>query len=125
TRLAFITGSQTLGAGACSAITTLQSRDNFNNASPVASATSVALSSSSTGGSFYSDATCTTAIASATIAAASSSVSFYFKDTKAGSPLLTAVAGGLTNATQPETINAAAVAEIAFASAPLTVTAGN
>jgi len=45
-------------------------------------------------------------------AGGSSSPSFYYQDTKAGAPTLTATASGYTDATQTETVNAAPLATV-------------
>src|SRR4029077_17808376 len=95
-KLVFISAPQTLVAGSCSGAATLRTQGAFNNNANVAAATSVALSSTSTGGSFYTDAACTAAAASVTIGAGPSSQTFYFKDTRTGTPTLTGSAAGLT-----------------------------
>src|SRR5439155_7599664 len=59
-----------------------------------------------------------------TIPGGSTTASFYFEDTRSGTPLLTAAAGGLTNGTPTETITAAAVSKLVFTSAPQTLGAG-
>src|SRR5207302_7535631 len=51
-RLVFTSTAQSLAAGVCSAAAALQSQDAFGNASSVAAATPVSLSSSSAGGTF-------------------------------------------------------------------------
>src|SRR5207248_1962646 len=117
TVLAFSTGAQALTAGNCSGTVTVQSRDSLGNVSNVGSATTVNLTSASTGNTFYSDSTCTTAVASVTIAASASSQNFWFKDTKSGSPTETAAATGFTSATQGETIAAGTANKLSFTSA--------
>ncbi|HVE84331.1 MAG TPA: PKD domain-containing protein, partial [Myxococcales bacterium] len=104
THLDFVTSEQTLGAGTCSEITTIQTADNFDNASRPSSNQVVALSSSSPGASFYSDAACTTGISSVTINTTSTQASFYWKDTIRGRPTLTVSSTGLTAGTQLETV---------------------
>ncbi|HYV47866.1 MAG TPA: PKD domain-containing protein, partial [Myxococcaceae bacterium] len=123
-KLAFVTASQTVTAGTCSAIATVQSRDQFGNPSDASAAIPVALASSSTGGTFYSDSGCTASVTGVTIGAGSRTASFYFKDTRAGSPALTATAAGLTAATQVETIVPGAPLKLAFATPPRTAGAG-
>jgi len=113
-KLAFLTPAQTVTAGTCSAVTTVQSRDSFDNPSDAAAAISVGLTSSSTGGRFYSDSGCTNAVTSVSIASGTRTASFYFQDNQAGSPTLTAAAAGLTAATQVETIVPAAPVKLAF-----------
>jgi hypothetical protein len=103
-RLAFTSTAQTVSAGACSAAATVRSQDAYGNASNVTSATTVSLSSTSGTMTFYADSTCATAVTNRTIPAGTNAFSFYFEDTTAGSPTLTASAGGFTSAVQTETI---------------------
>src|SRR5207245_963545 len=106
-KLAFLSSPQTLAAGTCSARVTLQTPDAYGNPSNVGTATSVSLSSSSPGGTFYANSVCGIASASATVAAGTNTTTFYYGDTRAGTPTLTAAATGFTSGTQVETINAA------------------
>src|SRR5207237_111736 len=89
-KLVFTTAAQTLNAGVCSLVATVQSQDNSGNPANVASATTVNLATTSTGGTFYSNSTCTTPATTSTIAAGTSTASFYFKDSRAGTPTITA-----------------------------------
>jgi hypothetical protein len=111
-------------AGVCSLTVTVQSQNAAGTPTNVLSSTPVSLSTTSTGGAFYSDAGCTTAITSVTIPGGSNSASFYYKDTKAGAPTITASATGLTSATQTETVNAAAPSKLVFTTLAQTLTAG-
>ncbi|MDP1822248.1 MAG: right-handed parallel beta-helix repeat-containing protein [Archangium sp.] len=122
-RLVFTTPPQTLVAGACSALATVQSRDAQGNASPPGANTTVTLTSGA-GVTFFSDATCTTTAGSVTLASAATSTSFYFRGTVAGTRTLTASAPGFTAGTQNETINPAAPSKLIITSAPLSVQAG-
>jgi hypothetical protein len=54
----------------------------------------------------------------------STTPAFLYKDTKAGSPAITAAASGLTSGTQSVTVSAAALASIAMAPVSATVSAG-
>jgi len=106
--LSFSTGQQTLTAGQPSAAMQL----GLSAAQP--SDVSVTLSSASAQGQF---ATSTGGPWSSTLqlaipAAQTSSPSFYYEDTKAGSPTLTASASGITSASQTETVTAAPLAAI-------------
>jgi hypothetical protein len=126
TVLAFITTPQTLTAGNCSAIMTVQSQDAFGNSSNVASTTTVNLSASPAAGfTFYSNpASCSAGagtITSVSIPASSNSASFYFKGNTAGGVTVTAAAGGFTNGTQLETITAAAATLLAILPPPQSV----
>ena len=123
--LVFATGAQTVTAGACSAVATVQSQDPNNNVSPVSAATTVSLSAApATGFTFYSNSTCTTAVGSVTIAMNASSANLYFRGTAAGGVTVTASAAGLTAATQVETVNPAAPNHLVFTTGAQTVTAG-
>src|SRR5438034_1288015 len=62
-----------------------------------------------------------------TIANGSSSVSFTYTDTQAGTPTLTAASTApttITSATQVETVNAAAASKLVFTTGAQTLTAG-
>ena len=85
-------------------------------------ATTVTLTTTSSGGKFYSDSAGTNVITSITIAVgSSSSAGFYYKDTVAASPTLTGAYTGLTSATTQFTIGAAAASKLVFTVAPTTV----
>ena len=88
-------------------------------AQPAASTVSVALSSSSGSGQFSTSPTGPWTTTTTLVVAANSGAtqSFYYEDTKAGSPILTAAASGYANATQTETVAAAAVASITISPA--------
>jgi uncharacterized repeat protein (TIGR01451 family) len=106
-KLVFTTAPFSVAFGTCSPATTVQmfQGSSAENGAP----TPVALSSSSAGGTFYSNAACTTAVTSVTIPTSASTVSFFYKDANTGSPVITAVAGigcsgGNCTVTQTETI---------------------
>src|SRR5262249_37008647 len=133
-----ITGSQsgiTIAAAAASAIAfttpavsglaststtlgpiTVQQQDQFGNAVGAgASGVSGAPSSDSPGTATFAATSGGTAVTSVTITGGSSSVTFYYADTKAGTPTITANAGaGPFTATQQETITAAAATAMVF-----------
>jgi hypothetical protein len=118
--LAFAAAPQTLTAGNASAPIAL-------NVAPVQSTdTTVTLSTGSPAGGFSTSALGPwTSTLSVTIPAAqSSSPSFYYRDTKAGSSTITASATGVTSAAQTETINAGAVAAITVSPSSATVAVG-
>ena len=78
-----------------------------NNPVTVTVATTVTLSSSSTGTYIFNktqNATSPTGSTTVSIPSGSSSVSFYYGDTFAGTPTITATSGTLTKATQTETV---------------------
>ncbi len=124
-KLSFVTAPQTLTAGNCSAIATIEVRDSFNNPSPVAAATTVSLSSSSMTMGFDSDPACAASVTSVAIPTGATQASFYFAEPTAGTPTLIASSAGLTNGTQSETIKIGAAAKLAFTNPPRTVTAGS
>ena len=115
-RLAFTTSSFSVAAGVCtSSAATVQTQDGNGTPTDPPSSVTVTLSSSSTGTkAFYSNSTCGTTITNLTIGTSANSANFWYKDTQAGSPVITATPnGGLAGTTQTETVN------------PGTPTAGN
>ena len=120
-KLIFITAPQTVSFGVVSGTLTIQEQDAFGNVTTTAE--TVNLSTSNTGtGLFYSDATGHTLITSVSIASGSSTASFYYKDTLASTPTLTAAATGLTPATQTETITGLTVTSFTPSANGFTVT---
>jgi hypothetical protein len=107
--LSFVGAPQTLTAGSPSGAASV--------ALPQASssATSITLTSSSTAGSFAASAggPWSSSLTLSIPAGSTSSSSFYYRDTRAGHPLLSASASGYSDATQTETVNPAALATIA------------
>lgn len=124
--LAFNPNGQTVTAGNCSALATLQRRDSFNNSIPVTTATPVTLTANpSTGFQFYTDAACTMPVVTPfNMPSGASTIGFYFKGTTAGTVAVTAGQGSLS-ASQNVTINAAPPTVLAFSPASLTVAAGD
>ena len=106
TKLAFSTAPVDIIAGVCSPQITVQSQDANGNAASPASTETIALSTSGVGGAFWSNNTCTTSITSVTIAASANSASFFWTDTTAGSPVITATGTGAFSSapTQTETV---------------------
>jgi hypothetical protein len=90
------------------------------------SATTVTLSSSSSAGTFAASPSgpWSSSITVSVPAGSMASSSFYYSDTRAGQPLLTAGAPGYTNATQAETVKAAALASISVTPASAGVRVG-
>lgn len=102
--LAFTTVAQTKLAGACSGAATVQARDTYGNGTNVATSTAVALTVAPAGGLLYfSDLACTTQVTSVTLAAGTSSATYYFKGTTAGSMASTATAS-FGSVSQTETV---------------------
>ena len=105
-RIAFTTSAQTKNTNTVSDIITVQTQSNGGAPINVINDTTVNLSSSSTGGRFYSDAGGTITITAVTISAGANSASFYYKDLYGGAPTLTAQCAGTgVSGTQNETIN--------------------
>jgi hypothetical protein len=90
---------------------TVQQQDTFGNPVTAPTATTVSLASDSTGTKIFAATQNGASITAVTIAANSSSTSFYYGDKKAGSPTITA-SGTLASTTQTETITAAAPAAL-------------
>ncbi len=101
---------------------TVQLQDASGSPVNATSNVTVSLSSSSSGGAFSNG---TSTITSVTIPSGSSNASFYYTDSKAGTPTITAAATDLTSATQTVTINAAALDHITLSPASAIITAGD
>jgi uncharacterized repeat protein (TIGR02543 family) len=96
--------SQTVAHGVRSTVITVQRQDAYGNAVTSGGSLTVNLSSSSSGGKFYASSGSSTAITSVSISSGSSSANFYYQDSTAGSPTITAASGTLTSATTTFTI---------------------
>src|SRR5207302_48504 len=126
-KLVFTTGAVS-GAAANKASLgpiTVQEQDQFGN--PTTTAETVNLSSNSTGTYIFNttqNATTPTGASSVSITAGSSTATFYYGDTHADGPTITAAASGLTSATQTETITAAAANKLVYSQAPSAATEG-
>ena len=90
---------------------TVQLEDAYDNLGAVSnSAQTINLTTTSTAGTFYATQSGTTPIASVVISVGQTSASFYYSDTKAGTPTVTASDSALSSSpTQVETINPAIV----------------
>lgn len=77
----FLGEYQTLPTSGCSARVDVELRDAYDNPAPSDTPRSLTFTGSSRGLSFYSDATCTTAITDAPFAATASATSFHYKST--------------------------------------------
>ena len=100
------TSSPVSGPAAASATLgqiTVTEYDQFGNLSTTAE--TVGLTSSSTGTFEFASSLNGTAVSSVPIPSGSSTASFYYGDTQAGTPTITAAASGLTSATQQETVS--------------------
>ncbi len=120
----------TLTAGGCQPAT-VQRRDPYGNAAPVAVDTAITLSDDAapaTALEFFATAgTCATAtvpVSSVTMTTGSSTVSFWVRATRAGAVTITAARGGLTDATHPFTVNPGVGAALVLVGLPASQTAG-
>src|SRR2546425_12898270 len=124
-KLQFTTSAFTVAAGTCSGTITVGTFSGNNAASPSSNET-ITLTTSSSGGSFYSNSGCTTPITTVGISTSQNSASFFYKDTTAGSPTITATpAPSLTTPTQTETVTPAAANKLVFSKQPSNATGGS
>ncbi len=124
-KLRITSTAQTFTAGATSGTITVERDDSSNN--PVTTGTTtVDMTTSSAAGLFRNTADSAT-ITSVTITAGTSSASFRYRDTTAGSPTITAAdhAGVLTSGTQSETVNPSTATKLAFTVSPGATSADN
>ncbi len=122
-----LTGPGSVIAGAVSTTFTLTSQDADGNAVDVTQDTVFDLTSDSSGTTFYSDSGGTSVITQRTISDGSSSATFYYKDTKAGTPTVTATHSSgmsLGSATHGVTVNAGTAGQVIM-TGPSSVTAGS
>jgi hypothetical protein len=118
--LSFASTPQTLTAGGSSAAISVSLPQATGSATTITVGSSSATGSFATGpsGPWSSSLTLNMPAGSTT------SSGFYYSDTRAGQPVLTASAGGYTTATQTETVRAAALASIAITPASSQVRLG-
>ena len=120
-KLVFTTSPVTVAAGVASSTITVQRQDAAGNPNTTDAARTVTLSSNSTGTVTFNPAS------PLTIPNGSSSVSFTYTDTQAGTPTITAASTSpttITSAAQTETVTAAAASKLVFTTSPVTVAAG-
>jgi subtilase family serine protease len=115
--LVFTTAPKSLTAGVTSSAITVQLQNGSGAPLNAAADLTVSLSSPATG-TFSPSGTVTIA------AGTSMSPDFFYSDTKAGSPVLTATAAGTTDGSQTETVNAASLAAITVTPGSATVNTG-
>ncbi|HEY3841954.1 MAG TPA: hypothetical protein VGL48_01775 [Acidimicrobiales bacterium] len=101
---------------------TVQEQDIFGN--PTTTAETVNLASGSSGSTEFAATSGGAAITSVSIPSGSSSATFYYGDTRAGTPTITA-SGSLTSATQVETVTAGSAIGAAVNPSPTSVTASS
>ncbi|MBN1207713.1 MAG: putative metal-binding motif-containing protein [Myxococcaceae bacterium] len=105
-QLVFQSPPRAATAGACSMAVQVQSQDAQGNPKPAAAATQIQLQADpDVGFLFYSDSMCNTPATNVTLAAGTSTASFYFRGTRAGSVTVAITATGYTGGTQAQTIN--------------------
>jgi len=103
-KLAFTTAAQTIFAGNCSGITTVQNQSGGGAAKNVASNLTVDLAVIA-GVTYYSDANCTASVTSVVIATGTSSKSFYYISDTIGTKSVSASTVSGLLATQDQVIN--------------------
>ncbi len=105
---------------------TVQLEDAYHNLGAVSNtAQTIDLTTTSKDGAFYASSTGGTPITFVTIAAGQSSATFYYSDTLAGNPTVTASDGALDSSSmQQETVTPAVAVQVAIVSAPLDLIAG-
>jgi hypothetical protein len=118
--LSFASAPQTLTAGSSSGPMSVALSQ------APSSTTSVTLTTSSTGGGFATGPSgpWSSSLTLSVAAGSSTSGSFYYTDTHAGQPLLTASASGYSNATQTETVSAASLSSLTVTPASAQVRPG-
>jgi Tol biopolymer transport system component/subtilisin family serine protease len=110
--LVFKTSSQTVTAGLATSSIVVQTRDTSGNPINVPDDTTINLTSSSISGEFSTNNSVWTNITEVTIPTGNNSVSFYYKDTAAGTPIITISNSNYKAANQQEIIQAAAANQI-------------
>lgn len=118
TQLGFTTAAQTVTAGNCSGAITVASQTSAGASSAVSTATTITLGSSTGTATWYADSSCSTQVSSLSLPADTAETTFFFKDTKAGSTVITASASGLGSTQQSETVTASFANGIAFTTNP-------
>ncbi|MGB0454909.1 MAG: beta strand repeat-containing protein, partial [Bacteriovoracaceae bacterium] len=125
-QIAFTTSAQTVAAGDCSAVVTVEARDTYGNDSEVGSNTNITLAGDSGTMTFFSDSGCSTGIGTtATITSGTDEVSFYYKDTSEGTTNLSLSSSLTDPSDQAQTIQANTAVQLAFTTSAQTVTAGD
>ena len=115
--------TQVASAKAGTSVVTVQEQDAFGTPDP--GALTVNLASTSSTGMFSLSSGGTIPITSVSIPAGQSSASFYYGDTTAGSPTLSASASALQSGTQTETITGATPVKMALTATPTSAGVSN
>src|SRR5262249_24563398 len=105
---------------------TVQSRNASGGPENVIADAVVSLTTTSppTKAGFYSDDACTVPITTVTLLTGTKTAPFYWKDTQAGSPALTAATPGMLSVTATQTVTAAAASRLDFSTLEQAVPAG-
>lgn len=123
-RLAFVTGPQTVQAGACSAPVTVEAQDAYGNPVVVSTTAGSPVVLSGADLTFFAGAGCTGGAVA--FAPGATTATFSFRRTLPGTGAVdvTAGAGALAPAVQTETVTAGAAARLVFTTAARTVQSG-
>jgi hypothetical protein len=124
TALAF-TGPQTLPAGDCSTPVTIELRDSFGNPARAATNTSLTLVSSGVALTYSTNSGCSPTTTNVSIAQGTSTTSFRYRGTVAGTTNISGTATGLTTQTPLAVTITPGPAVLAFTTPVQTLTAGN
>lgn len=106
-KMAITTAPQSVVVGKCSALVKIQAQDYYSNPTTVPVNTTIFFTGSSSSLKFYSNNTCTTAVSTLTMAAATGTKSFYFKGSVVGTQKIIVATYNYVDATQFEKILAA------------------
>ena len=110
--ITFISSPKTFTAGSSSSTITIQTQNASGDPINVISDTAINLTTSSSTGVFSISNTSWSNITSLTIPEGNNSASFYYKDTAAGTPVITASSPGMISGTQQEIIMPAPASQI-------------
>jgi hypothetical protein len=123
-----ITSSAVSGTASASATLgpiTVQLQDATGSAVRATSDTAVGLTSNSTGTAVFAATSGGGAVTSVTIPTGSTSATFFYGDTKAGTPTVTAAFSGLASAAQQETINVGAATQVVLSGSTADLPSGS
>lgn len=120
-KVVFVTGPFTFSADGEAGAARVQTQDAFNNPSPVSSNQQIDLLSSSTGGDFsVLGGGSFSSVGNITILSGEDTASFFYRDTVAGNPNITASGNGQvwTSAVQQQTVDPGAITKVVFLNGP-------
>jgi hypothetical protein len=109
-KLVFTSSAPTVKQGNVTSVITLQTQNALSAAQPVSSETTIALTSTSAGGEFSLSASPFSSVTNVTISSGSSTATFYYRDSIAGTPTITIAESpsqGWTDGTQALSVNTA------------------